>query len=65
MTAVAHQVTPFLTSYEVMARYHISYTTLWRRTKDGSLPQPRINRNTRNKLWHIEKQRNEKKTKSL
>ena len=54
MTAVAHQVTPFLTSYEVMARYHISYTTLWRRTKDGSLPQPRINRNTRNKLWHIE-----------
>lgn len=54
MTAVAHQVTPFLTSYEVMARYHISYTTLWRRIKDGSLPQPRINRNTRNKLWHIE-----------
>ena len=53
MTAVAHQVTPFLTSYEVMARYHISYTTLWRRIKDGSLPQPRINRNTRNKLWHI------------
>ncbi|CSD55676.1 DNA-binding protein [Vibrio cholerae] len=50
MTAVAHQVTPFLTSYEVMARYHISYTTLWRRIKDGSLPQPRINRNTRNKL---------------
>lgn len=48
MTAVAHQVTPFLTSYEVMARYHISYTTLWRRIKDGSLPQPRINRNTRN-----------------
>ncbi|MDF5570754.1 DNA-binding protein, partial [Vibrio parahaemolyticus] len=43
-----------LTSYEVMARYHISYTTLWRRIKDGSLPQPRINRNTRNKLWHIE-----------
>lgn len=39
MTAVAHQVTPFLTSYEVMARYHISYTTLWRRIKDGSLPQ--------------------------
>ncbi len=36
------------------ARYHISYTTLWRRIKDGSLPQPRINRNTRNKLWHIE-----------
>ncbi|MGB3600317.1 MAG: DNA-binding protein [Marinomonas sp.] len=54
MTAVAHQVTPFLTSYEVMARYHISYTTLWRRIKDRSLPQPRINRNTRNKLWHIE-----------
>ncbi len=53
MTAVAHQVTPFLTSYEVMARYHISYTTLWRRIKDGSLPQPRINRNTRNKLWPI------------
>ena len=56
MTAVAHQVTPFLTSYEVMARYHISYTTLWRRIKDGSLPQPRINRNTRNscgtfKIW--------------
>ena len=42
MTAVAHQVTPFLTSYEVMARYHISYTTLWRRIKDGSLPQPRM-----------------------
>lgn len=25
MTAVAHQVTLFLTSYEVMARYRISY----------------------------------------
>ena len=37
-----------------MARYHISYTTLWRRIKYGSLPQPHINRNTRNKLSHIE-----------
>lgn len=54
MSPQQQYTTPFLTSHEVMARYHISYTTLWRRMRDGDMPPPRFNKNTRNKLWHID-----------